>query len=207
MLMTLVQSGYVGARRGDKHYRLSFKVVSLARHLLGERRARRQHFGGPAAISEETGETVHYSALERDADGAGVPRQGHAAGQRRFPDRRPLAAALHVDRQGLLAYQDARFTDQSSPAACRRWHRRRSPMRTTSAQELARIRAAGLRLRRSRIPADMRCIAMPVFEKGGEVPAAFRFRPSSRFDLEDLGTSDVAQPHAAILSRELGGVL
>ena len=67
MLMTLVQSGYVNKAADAKHYRLTFKVLSLARHLVGEDERAGRILGCLRAISEETGETVHYSALERDA--------------------------------------------------------------------------------------------------------------------------------------------
>jgi DNA-binding IclR family transcriptional regulator len=55
----------------------------------------------------------------------------------------------------------------------------------------------------------MRCVALPVFENGGEVPGGIAISgPASRFDLDKLAVlRDVAQRHAAKLSRELGGVL
>ena len=67
MLMTLVQSGYVQKAADAKHYRLTFKVLSLARHLVGEDERSRHIQSCLREISEETGETVHYSVLDRDA--------------------------------------------------------------------------------------------------------------------------------------------
>jgi DNA-binding IclR family transcriptional regulator len=54
----------------------------------------------------------------------------------------------------------------------------------------------------------MRCVALPVFENGGEVPGGIAISgPASRFDLDKLATlRDVAIRHAAKLSRELGGL-
>src|SRR5689334_16119138 len=66
MLMTLVHAGYV-TRDGDKAYRLSLKLLTLARHLVGEDERAGQIMAALRAISDETGETVHYSALERES--------------------------------------------------------------------------------------------------------------------------------------------
>ena len=52
----------------------------------------------------------------------------------------------------------------------------------------------------------MRCVAVPVFENGGEVPGGIAISgPASRFDLDKLvALRDVAMVHAYKLSRELG---
>src|SRR5262245_31266343 len=59
MLLTLVQSGFVLKEADAKHYRLSFKVLSLARHLVSEDERARQIMACLRRISDETGETVH----------------------------------------------------------------------------------------------------------------------------------------------------
>ena len=54
----------------------------------------------------------------------------------------------------------------------------------------------------------MRCLAIPVFEKGGEVPGGIAISgPCSRFDLGKLeALRDAAARHARTLSQALGGV-
>src|SRR5688572_24586611 len=66
MLMTLVQAGYI-ARDDEKSYRLSYKPLTLARYLVSEDERARQIIEALRAISDATGETVHYSVLERDS--------------------------------------------------------------------------------------------------------------------------------------------
>ena len=76
-------------------------------------------------------------------------------------------------------------------------------------RSLARIRAEGYAFDDLEFAPDMRCVALPVFENGGEVPGGIAISgPASRFDLDKLAALlDIAQRHAAKLSRELGGVL
>jgi DNA-binding IclR family transcriptional regulator len=76
-------------------------------------------------------------------------------------------------------------------------------------RSLARIRADGYAFDDLEFAADMRCMALPVFENGGEVPGGIAISgPASRFDFDKLAAlRDIAQRHAVRLSRELGGVL
>ena len=76
-------------------------------------------------------------------------------------------------------------------------------------QELARVRGrSATPMTISNSHADMRCLAIPVFEKGGEVPGGIAISgPSSRFDLKHLEElRRIAVPHAERLSRLLGGI-
>ena len=77
------------------------------------------------------------------------------------------------------------------------------------ADRSARIRAEGYAFDDLEFAPDMRCVALPVFENGGEVPGGIAISgPASRFDLDKLvALLEIAQRHAAKLSRELGGVL
>ena len=59
MLMTLVHSGYVVRDLSQKTYRLSFKVLSLARYLVSDDERSTQILNCLRQISEVTGETVH----------------------------------------------------------------------------------------------------------------------------------------------------
>jgi DNA-binding IclR family transcriptional regulator len=208
MLMTLVQAGYV-AREGDKSYRLSFKVLTLARHLVGEDERAQQIIATLRAISDATGETVHYSVLERDSAVLVFRAKGtqRVAVDFQIGDRSPL----HCTSIGkvLLAYQDARAAE----AIIARGLPQVAPKTITDAdamrRELARVRTQGYAFDDLEFAPDMRCVAVPVFEKHGEVPGGIAISgPSSRFDMKHLQLlRDVALEHTRELSRTLGGLV
>lgn len=208
MLMTLVQSGYVQKEADAKHYRLTFKVLSLARHLVSEDERARRILMALRKISEETGETVHYSVLERDAAVLVFRAKGsqRVAVDFQIGDRSPL----HCSSIGkvLLAFHDMRLAE----AIIARGLTRVAPNTITEPdalrRSLARIRADGYAFDDLEFASDMRCVAVPVFENGGEVPGGIAISgPASRFSIEKLAElRDIAIEHARSLSRDLGGL-
>jgi len=209
MLMTLVQAGYVQKADDAMHYRLSFKVLSLARHLVGEDERASRILACLRAISDETGETVHYSVLDRDAAVLVFRAKGtqRVAVDFQIGDRSPL----HCSSIGkvLLAFQDMRAAE----SVIARGLPKMAPKTITDPdafrRSLARIRAEGYAFDDLEFAPDMRCVALPVFEKGGEVPGGIAISgPASRFDLDKLASlRDVAMRHAAELSGGLGKLL
>ena len=208
MLMTLVQAGYVMRDQSSRTYRLSFKVLSLGRHLLGDDERASRIMDCLRDISEATGETVHYAALERDHTVLLFRAKGtqRVSVDIQIGDR----SALHCTSIGkvLLAYQDARLVE----AVIARGLPKVAPQTITEPEafraELARVRAQAYAYDDLEFAADMRCVALPVFEKGGEVPGGISISgPSSRFDLAKLDALRlVAMPRGAELSRQLGGI-
>ena len=182
-------------------------VVAVATSRQGGR-ARAPNPRMHAPISEETGETVHYSVLERDAAVLVYRVKGtqRVAVDFQVGDRSPL----HCSSIGkvLLAFQDVRATE----AVLARGLPKVAPNTITDPEtlrrSLARIRSDGYAFDDLEFAPDMRCVALPVFEKGGEVPGGLAISgPASRFDSEKLASlRDIAMVHATALSRELGGL-
>jgi DNA-binding IclR family transcriptional regulator len=209
MLMTLVQSGYVLKEADAKHYRISLKVLSLARNLVSEDERARHILTSLRQISEETGETVHYSALERDAAVLVFRAKGSQRVTVDFQigDRSPLPCTSIG--KVLLAFQDMRATEAILARGLPKVAPKTITDVETMRQELARVRAQGFAYDDLEFAEDMRCVAVPVFENGGEVPGGIAISgPASRFDLEKLDLlRQVAMRHASALSRTLGGLL
>jgi IclR family KDG regulon transcriptional repressor len=207
MLMTLLQAGYITRDQSSKNYRLSFKVLSLGRHLLGDDERASLILDCLREISDATGETVHYATLERDHTVLLFRAKGtqRVSVDFQIGDRSPL----HCTSIGkvLLAYQDVRLVEAVIASGLPKV----APKTITDPErlrhELARVRAQAYAYDDLEFAADMRCVAVPVFEKGGEVPGGISISgPSSRFDMEKLETlRGVAARHAADLSRQLGG--
>jgi DNA-binding IclR family transcriptional regulator len=208
MLLTLIEAGYV-TRVSDRGYRLSFKVVSLARYLLEDNTRDQQITDCLRAISEETEETVHYSVLEGHSAVLAKRIKGtqRVAVDFQLGDRSPLYCTS-VGKV-LLAYEDARLTEavltNSMPKVAPNTITDPDAFRAS----LRHIRPERCAFDDLEFAEDMRCIAGPVFEAGGTVPGAIAISgPASRFDMAKLEElRDVVQRHADALSVNLGGLV
>ena len=209
MLMTLVQAGYVRRDENGKRYRLSFKLLSLARHLVGEDERASQILATLRRISEETGETVHYSVLDRDAAVLVFRAKGsqRVAVDFQIGDRSPL----HCSSIGkvLLAHLDPAACDAVIAAGLPQVAPNTITDPDALRRELAAVRDQGYAIDDLEFAPDMRCVAVPVFENEGAVPGGIAISgPSSRFDHPKLDNlRAVATRHATALSRRLGGLL
>lgn len=208
MLMTLVHAGYVTRDETTKSYFLSYKILSLARNFLSDDERSTQILHCLRVISDATGETVHYSALEKDCAVLVYRAKGmqRVSVDFQIGDRSPL----HCTSIGkvLLAYADIRFTDQILAGAMPKVASRTIIDPQTMRKELALVRAQGYAFDDMEFADDMRCLAIPVFEKGAHVPGGIAISgPSSRFDKSHLERlCDIALPHAQELSHKLGGI-
>ncbi|MDF2372943.1 MAG: IclR family transcriptional regulator [Rhizobiaceae bacterium] len=207
MLMTLVHAGYV-TRDADRNYGLSLKLLTLTRHLMSEDERAKHILKCIRDLSDETSETVHYSALERDCAVLVYRAKGtqRVSVDFQIGDR----SQLHCTSIGkvLLAYQDRRFVESIIAAGLPKM----APNTITDGEkfqrELALVRAQGFAFDDFEFAPDMRCLAIPVFEPGGAVPGGLAISgPSSRFSIEKLEQlKDIAIPYANRLSRLLGGI-
>lgn len=207
MLMTLLAAGYAARDPRTRAYRLGYKILTLSRPLLsGDDKAEliAQCLRG---ISERTGETVHYSVLERDcavlvqrAKGTQLVTIDFQIGDR---------APLHCTSIGklLLAYED----DAAIDAAIRRGLPRAARNTITRAEklraELAKVRTQGYAYDDLEFADDMRCVAVAVFEKGRSVAGGISLSgPASRYTRRKLRElRDCALEAARALSEKLAG--
>lgn len=207
MLMTLMDAGYVQRDPRTRGYRLGYKILSLSRPLLsGDEKA--ELIGECLReISARTGETVHYSVLDRDC---AVLVQRAKGSQRvtidfQIGDRAPL----HCTSIGkvLLAYQEPPVVE----AAVARGLPKVARNTITDAQrlraELRKIRAQGYAYDDFEFADDMRCVAVPVLEKDGSVTGGISLSgPASRYTLQKLRElRDCALGAARRLCAKLGG--
>ncbi len=206
MLMTLVQAGYV-RRTDDGGFGLSFRLLTLTRHLVSEDERTACILEHLRTISEKTGETVHYSMLDGDSAVLVLRAKGsqRVAVDFQIGDRSPL----HCTSIGkvLLAYNDARLTGRIIAAGLPKSASNTITDGEALHHELARVRAQRYAYDDREFADDMRCLAVPVFEKHGEVPGGIAISgPASRFDDKKLDElRHVALRYALELSRALGG--
>jgi DNA-binding IclR family transcriptional regulator len=108
----------------------------------------------------------------------------------------------------LLASSDARFVDRIIAHELPKVAPRTITEPEALRQELTKVRAQRYAIDDLEFSHDMRCLAIPVFERGGKVPGGVAISgPSSRFDLAKLEElQKLAMPHVNELSRRLGGL-
>jgi DNA-binding IclR family transcriptional regulator len=206
MLMTLHDAGYVLRDESGKNYQLGYKLLSLSSALLNADERSEIILEAIRGLSAETGETVHYCILDRDATVLVYRAKGTQLVSVDFKigDR----AALHCTSIGkaLLAYQDARLAEE----IIARGLPKVAPNTITDAEafrtELQKVRRQGFAFDDLEFHDDMRCIAVPVFEAGGAVRAGISLSgPASRYSLAKLEElKDRSLVAARNLARRLG---
>ena len=208
MLLTLEHAGYVIRDEHSKRYSLSYKVVSLSRNLLAENEITKLVNRTLHELSAQTGETLHYSVLDGDAavlvqrvKGSQLVNVDFQIGDR---------AAMHCTSIGkaILAFQDTRYVEET---IARGLPQNASNTITDTDRfriELQRIRAQGYAYDNHEFSDTMRCIAVPVFQSGGQVRSGISISgPDSRFTIEKLDELRTPMMHAAHrLSQHLGGI-
>lgn len=169
MLATLEEAGYILRDADSKRYQISYKVVSLSRNLLAENEV--FHLGRQImeAVSEATRETVHLCVLDGQETVLVQKVKGShlVAVDFQVGDRSPL----HCTSIGkaLLAYQNADKVEAVIAAGL-------SPSAANTITEpgmfrteMERVRARGYAVDDHEFADNMRCVAVPIFQRDGSV--------------------------------------
>ncbi len=207
MLMTLLEAGYVTRDKSLKTYRLGFRLLSLTRNLLTGGDRSRLVSQALARISERTGETVHYCVHDGDATVLVQRVKGTqlVAVDFQIGDRSPL----HCTSIGkaILAFQDTRRVEAIIAKGLPRVAEKTIVDADQFRREMEKIRIQGYAIDDREFHDDMRCLAVPVFERDGTVTSGISLSgPSSRYTLAKLDQLRLEAADAAReLSRQLGG--
>jgi DNA-binding IclR family transcriptional regulator len=203
MLRTIEEAGYLVRDADSRNFRMSRRVVSLAKHLLAEDEDRLLVSQTLKRISAASGETSHYSEIDRDSailtqrsKGTQLVAVDFQIGER---------SALHTTSVGkaILAFQPRDFVE----AYLKKPLSRSTPHTIADAAmlvaELDRIRAEGIAYDHYELALGMKCVAVPARETNGTVRAGISISgPDSRFNetkLRDLGQLIAAE--AEVLER------
>lgn len=187
MLATLISAGYVRQDEHTRRYSLSYRVVSLSRNLLADDEVMRLVRSTLEQVAAETGEGIHLAVL----DGMETVLVQRVKGTRivavdfQVGDR----SQLHCTSIGkaLLAYQPPKVIEEVIA--------RGLPARTGNTitqpevlrRELRAIRARGYGIDDREMYDDMRCLAVPVFERDAPVRMGISCSgPAARFTLDYL---------------------
>lgn len=209
MLMTLHEAGYVTRDAGGKTYQLGYKLLTLASALLDGNERAEVVLDSIRELSDQTGETVHYCVLDRDASVLVYRAKGTQLVSVDFKigDRAPL----HCTSIGkaLLAYQDARLVEDVIARGLPKVASKTITDPDAFRVELIKVRRQGFAFDDLEFHDDMRCVSVPIFEAAGVVRAGISLSgPRSRYTLARLEElKDLTVVTARNLVRRLGGVV
>ncbi len=207
MLMTLLEAGYLTRDELTKAYRLGFRLLSLTRNLLTSGDRSRLVVEALTRISDSTGETVHYCVKDGDATVLVQRVKGTqlVAVDFQIGDRSPL----HCTSIGkaILAFQDVRRVEEIIAGGLPRVAEKTIVNAAVFRKEMEKIRVQGYAIDDREFHDDMRCVAVPIFERDGTVTSGISLSgPASRYTLAKLDQLRLEVVEAAReLSRQLGG--
>ncbi len=207
MLATLMTAGYVRQDPGTRRYSLSYRVVSLSRNLLADNEVVRLARDILERFAAETGESVHLAML----DGMETVLVQRVKGSRlvavdfQVGDR----SRLHCTSIGkaLLAFQGPDAIEAVIAAGLPPLTAHTITQPEVLRRELRHVRERGYAIDDRELSDDMRCIAVPIFERDTPVRMGFSCSgPATRFTLDYL--EQLRGPllaGAQELSAQLGG--
>jgi DNA-binding IclR family transcriptional regulator len=208
MLLTLMDAGYVDRDERSRNYRLSYKILSLTKWLIGDDEKLELIGDCLKSISDRTRETVHYSVLDGEEAALILRVKGTQLVNVDFQigDRAPL----HCTSIGkvLLAFQREALVERIIGLGLPKVAVNTITDPHLFRMELMRVREEGFAYDDQEFADDMRCVAVPVLEPAGVVRGGISLSgPSYRYTPAKLAElKDVASSAASRLSKQLGGV-
>jgi DNA-binding IclR family transcriptional regulator len=199
MLRTLEAAGYVSHDEHGKAFRMSPRVLSLARGLMAQDNKREKIDETLKRIAKRTGETCHYSEL----DGTKTTLTQRAKGSQLVAVDFQIGTRceLHATSVGkaILAYLPATLFDEYVA----------SPMKTYTASTISdpvklrevmdEIRQSGVSYDFEELSEGMNCVAVPLKSEDGQVQGGISISgPDSRL------TRDRLKEVAEIIRQEIG---
>jgi len=207
LVRTMAQLGYASQEAESRKYRIGRKVFALAAGALNENELAKRVTPVLELLTDRTGESSHFALRSGDdivilakTRGAGMFQLVDRAGAVRPPNATALGKVLlaaltpaqierHLDRHEL-----ARFTPKTIVE------------RDALMAELAQVRRNGIAFDDGEFDAEVRCVAVPVYDFLGRVAGAIGISgPMWRLSLQSLHEkSKIVRQSAAEFSAELG---
>ena len=162
MLRTIQEAGYLEFDPSTKTYRISKRMLSLARPVLEDIDQRESIAELLKAVALRTGETCHYSEL----DGVETVLTQRAKGNQLVAVDFKIGTRceLHATSVGkaILAFQTEQFIDDYVSLDLKRYTDRTLVDAARLRDELGRIRKAGAAFDFEELAEGMNCVAVPV---------------------------------------------
>ena len=207
LVRTMVQLGYASQNADSKRYKIGRKVFSLAAGALDENELVNRATPILELLTERSGESSHFAIRSGDdivivakTGGAGMFQLVDRAGAVRPPNATALGKVLLA---ALTPAQIDRFLEKHELV---RFTPKTIVEREALLAELEQVRSDGIAFDDGEFDAEVRCVAVPVFDFLGRVAGAIGVSgPMWRLSLQSLQEkSKVVRQSAAELSAELG---
>ena len=207
LIRTMVQLGYANQNADSKKYKIGRKVFSLAAGALDENELVNRATPVLELLTERSGESSHFAIRSGDdivivakTGGAGMFQLVDRAGAVRPPNATALGKVLLA---ALTPAQLERFLKNHELV---RFTPKTIVEREALLAELEQVRSNGIAFDDGEFDAEVRCVAVPVFDFLGRVAGAIGVSgPMWRLSLQSLHEkSKVVLQSAAELSAELG---
>ncbi|WP_421854938.1 IclR family transcriptional regulator [Oricola sp.] len=191
MLRTMEEAGYLEMDPAAKTYRVSRRILSLAKPLIEDGPDRRNISELLKAVSKRTGETCHFSELSGIET---VLTQRVKGSQLVAVDFRiGTRCELHATSVGkaILAHQSPEFIDDYVMLDLKGYTTKTLTLKEQLLEELETIRQSGISYDFEELSNGMNCVAVPVRSQFGGIEAGISISgPSNRLDrarLAELG--------------------
>ncbi|MEO8304626.1 MAG: IclR family transcriptional regulator [Betaproteobacteria bacterium] len=207
LVKTMVQLGYASQDGESKRYKIGRKVFSLAAGALDENELVNRVTPVLELLTAETGESSHFAIRSRDdivvvarTGGTGMFQLVDRAGTVRPANATALGKTLLA---GLTPALLQRYFDKNELA---RYTPKTIVEREALLSELEHVRRSGIAFDDGEFDAEVRCVAVPVYDFLGRVAGAIGISgPMWRLSLQSLHEkSKLVRQAAAAFSAELG---
>ena len=207
LVKTMVQLGYISQMRESKRYRIGSKLFTLAAGALEENSFLELATPVLETLTGETGEAAHFAI--RSGNEIVVIVRTAGSGLLQMVDRNGGQRPAHATALGkvlLSALNDAQIRQFLGPVPLRRFTAKTIVERGALLREIEQVRRAGVAYDDGEFDAEIRCVAVPVFDFAGRVAGAVGISGAVwRLSLQSLqGKAQQVREAARLISGQLG---
>ena len=207
LVKTMVQLGYISQMRESKRYRIGSRLFTLAAGALEENSYLEIATPVLEKLTRETGESAHFAI--RSGNEIVVIARTAATGMLQLAVRPGAARPAHATALGkvlLAALPPQDLAQFLAGVEMRRYTPKTIVGREAFLRELEEVRKKGIAFDDGEFDAEMRCVAVPVYDFAGRVAGAIGISgPIWRLSLQALqDKAKQARVSAAELSTGLG---
>jgi IclR family transcriptional regulator, KDG regulon repressor len=207
LVKTMVQLGYVSQMRDSKRYRVGSRLFTLAAGALEENAFLELATPVLEKLTRETGEAAHFAI--RSGNDIVVIARTAGSGMLQLSDRAGATRPAHATALGkvlLAALPPQELAQFLAGMEMRRYTPNTIVGREALLRELEDVRRKGIAFDDGEFDAELRCVAVPVYDFAGRVAGAIGISgPIWRLSLQSLqDKAKQARDSAAELSTGLG---
>jgi IclR family transcriptional regulator, KDG regulon repressor len=207
LVKTMAQLGYISQVRDSKRYRIGSKLFTLAAGALEENTFLALATPVMETLTHETGEAAHFAI--RSGNDIVVIARTAGSGLLQMVDRTGSQRPAHATALGkvlLSALNDAQIRQLLGNPPLRKYTSKTIVERDTLLRGIGEVRRKGIAYDDGEFDAEVRCVAVPVYDFAGRVVGAVGISGAIwRLSLQSLqGMAQQVRGAAGVISAQLG---